>query len=197
MLIKPVQRITKYPLLFDDLLACTTPVHPDYFSIRSAAEMSRALAMEIDEAKRRKDVVANAISKKPSINSSSANDKGSANKKGLKIFRKDKGSRTALPSSSSSLDLSGPAEVPQASLAQLRDLRRKVDETESAVRRIGQEFVMWTAAAKEVLVIESQVVQDWLKVVQLEPTDTADKRMLDFRNLLDGMIAETWTVLVS
>ena len=101
MLIKPVQRITKYPLLFDDLLACTTPVHPDYFNIRNAATMARNVAQEIDESNRRKDVVAGVISKngKPTkpIKPTAAGD---GKPKGLKLFRKEK-STSSVPMSSS------------------------------------------------------------------------------------------------
>ena len=63
MLIKPVQRVMKYPLLFGDLLHCTSPVHPDYFNLRKAFEAATSIAGEINEVKRRKDVVERISSK--------------------------------------------------------------------------------------------------------------------------------------
>ncbi|WWC72819.1 uncharacterized protein I206_106783 [Kwoniella pini CBS 10737] len=199
MLIKPVQRITKYPLLFEDLLNCTTPVHPDYFSIRTAAQMSKAIAMEIDEAKRRKDVVSNAINSKkaPATNTSPKENKAPASKLlGLKRFRKDKAASSttslALSKSASSTELNLPAVIPEHSLSSFKDLVVKVEEIDQCVRRVGKEVILWTAAAKEVLVTEDGVMRTWLRVVQLEPSDATDRRMLEFRKVIDGTITEVW-----
>ncbi|OCF36003.1 hypothetical protein I316_02498 [Kwoniella heveanensis BCC8398] len=182
MLIKPVQRITKYPLLFDDLLACTTPVHPDYFAIRTAAQMSRAIATEIDEAKRRKDVVSSVIK--------ITSPKEPAPKLlGLKRFRKDKMTRSA-----SSVELV-PAAISEASLSQIKDHVLKVDELDHCVRRVGREVLMWTAAAKEVLLTEDGMVKTWLRMVQLEPTDSTDRKILEFRKVVDAMISGPWQKL--
>ncbi|WVF67794.1 hypothetical protein IAT40_002555 [Kwoniella sp. CBS 6097] len=179
MLIKPVQRITKYPLLFDDLLACTTPVHPDYFAIRTAAQMSRAIATEIDEAKRRKDVVSSVIKitspKEPT-----------PKLLGLKRFRKDKMTRSA-----SSVELV-PTVISEASLSLLKDYVLKVDELDHCVRRVGKEVVMWTAAAKEVLLTEDVMMKTWLRMVQLEPTDSTDRKILEFRKVVDAMVNGPW-----
>nr|XP_018259506.1 uncharacterized protein I303_07574 [Kwoniella dejecticola CBS 10117]OBR81664.1 hypothetical protein I303_07574 [Kwoniella dejecticola CBS 10117] len=199
MLIKPVQRITKYPLLFDDLLNCTTPVHPDYFSIRTAAQMSKAIAVEIDEAKRRKDVVSNVINSKkaPSTNVSPKENKPPASKLlGLKRFRKDKAASStvslALSKSASSTELSLPAVIPDHSMSSFKDLAVKVEELDQCVRRVGKEIILWTAAAKEVLVAEDGVMRTWLRVVQLEPSDATDRRMLEFRKVIDSTISEVW-----
>ncbi|WVQ95442.1 hypothetical protein IAU59_002539 [Kwoniella sp. CBS 9459] len=182
MLIKPVQRITKYPLLFDDLLACTTPVHPDYFAIRTAAQMSRAIATEIDEAKRRKDVVSSVIKitspKEPT-----------PKLLGLKRFRKDKMSRSA-----SSVELVPPP-ISETSLSLLKDYVLKVDELDHCVRRVGKEVVMWTAAAKEVMLTEDVMMKSWLRMVQLEPTDSTDRKILEFRKVIDTIINGPWQTL--
>ncbi|WWD07212.1 hypothetical protein V865_005309 [Kwoniella europaea PYCC6329] len=208
MLIKPVQRITKYPLLFDDLLSSTTPVHPDYFAIRTAAQMSKAIATEIDEAKRRKDVVSNAINPNPkkttSINVSPKDNRQPASKLlGLKRFKKDKSAPNAsnsnvslpLSKSTSSNESSLPAVVLESSLNALKDLVVKVEELDRCVRRVGKEVILWTAAAKEVLVAEDGVMKTWLRVVQLEPSDPTDRRMLEFRKVIDMIISEVWKEL--
>ncbi|OCF78769.1 hypothetical protein I204_00713 [Kwoniella mangroviensis CBS 8886] len=208
MLIKPVQRITKYPLLFDDLLTSTTPVHPDYFAIRTAAQMSKAIATEIDEAKRRKDVVSNAINPNPkkttSTNVSPKDNRQPASKLlGLKRFKKDKSAPNAsnsnvslpLSKSTSSNELSLPAVIPESSLSALKDLVVKVEDLDQCVRRVGKEVILWTAAAKEVLVAEDGVMKTWLRVVQLEPSDPTDRRMLEFRKVIDTIISEVWKEL--
>lgn len=57
LLIKPVQRVLKYPLLLDDLLRCTPETHPDHGNIQDAATAIKAVADEINEVKRRKETV--------------------------------------------------------------------------------------------------------------------------------------------
>jgi hypothetical protein len=203
MLIKPVQRITKYPLLFEDLLACTTPVHPDYFHIRTAAELARTIAVEIDEAKRRKDVVANAINtrhpKTPKSTNPSPGNKET--KKGLKIFRKDKtASATALAHAVSVANVSGdapPPEITRTSFGLLRDLVARVEEADQVVRRVGKEIIIWTASAKEILVAEDQLLITWSRVTQLDSSDPPLDRMREFRRILDNIMAGPWAVLVS
>lgn len=197
MLIKPVQRITKYPLLFEDLLACTTPVHPDYFNIRAAAELARSVAVEIDEAKRRKDVVANALSKKPKTPKSTL-PSPAKDKKGLNIFRKEK-LPPSLPTSVSSAALMSdipPAEISKTSSALLRDQVARVEEADQVVKRVGKEVLIWTAATKDVLVNESGMIETWCSVVQLESQDPPPERLTAFRKVLDGLIRDVWPDLV-
>ncbi|XP_076450774.1 dynamin-binding protein-like isoform X2 [Babylonia areolata] len=57
MLIKPVQRILKYPLLLHELLKSTEDDHPDKVAINSAIRAMTDVATAINEYKRRKDLV--------------------------------------------------------------------------------------------------------------------------------------------
>lgn len=211
MLIKPVQRITKYPLLFDDLLACTTPVHADYFNIRNSALLARSVAQEIDETKRRKDVVAGVISKNGSKmlgsgDRSKSNIGGGGG--GLKLFRKEK-STSAVPTTSSSstalahqasmstLDLGSVAEITKASLTHFKDLVNRVDQCEQCVRRAGKEIILWTAAAKDVFMIQDGLVKAWLGLVTLDGQEGPDPKLVWFRKVIAGIVSDAWRALVS
>ncbi|WVQ86210.1 hypothetical protein IAT38_008378 [Cryptococcus sp. DSM 104549] len=197
MLIKPVQRITKYPLLFDDLLACTTPVHPDYFQIRAASQMAKSMAMDIDEAKRRKDAVSNAIGKKAATGAAagaapSKEVKHPSKLLGLKRFRKDK---AAAASGANSSELGTPTVISEASLSSLKDLVARMEELDAAVRKVGKEVVFWTAAAKETFVVQDELLKTWLRLVQLEPSDLTDQRILEARNVVDSVVVNAWSEL--
>lgn len=204
MLIKPVQRITKYPLLFEDLLKMTTPVHADYFKIREAKEMARGMAMEIDEGKRRKEAVENAIGKKNKVaaqpgmkDTKSIVSKTQGSKLlGLKRFRKEKDKPKTPAASSSISDLVSPPQIPQSSLNQLNDLSARLFALDEGVTKIGQEIMLWTAAAKETLIAQDELVKTWLHVVQLEPTDPTDQRLLEMRRVVDSIVSEGWAELV-
>ncbi|XP_046826765.1 dynamin-binding protein-like isoform X1 [Vespa crabro] len=57
ILIKPVQRILKYPLILFELIKCTEDDHPDKLSVKEAWKAMTDVACYINEYKRRKDLV--------------------------------------------------------------------------------------------------------------------------------------------
>ena len=56
ILIKPMQRILKYPLLLGDLVKYTEDDHPDKKHLISASKLMGEIANQINEVKRRKDL---------------------------------------------------------------------------------------------------------------------------------------------
>lgn len=57
LLIKPVQRVLKYPLLLERLVASTSDGHTDHKATLNARDAVAAMARHINEIKRRKDIV--------------------------------------------------------------------------------------------------------------------------------------------
>ncbi|KAL9124592.1 MAG: hypothetical protein Q9217_006091 [Psora testacea] len=57
LLVKPVQRILKYPLLLDQLLEVTPENHPDYTALDVAVREMKGISMRINEMKKRVDLV--------------------------------------------------------------------------------------------------------------------------------------------
>ncbi|OXB76779.1 UNVERIFIED_CONTAM: hypothetical protein H355_016260, partial [Colinus virginianus] len=57
LMIKPVQRVMKYPLLLCELLNSTPPSHPDHKALQEALSAMKNINMNINELKRRKDLV--------------------------------------------------------------------------------------------------------------------------------------------
>ncbi|KAI8334159.1 hypothetical protein EDC96DRAFT_525492 [Choanephora cucurbitarum] len=57
LLIKPVQRVLKYPLLLRELLVLTPSTHDDYDNLSAAVKEIQDVADNINEIKRRKDIV--------------------------------------------------------------------------------------------------------------------------------------------
>lgn len=57
LLVKPVQRILKYPLLLEQLLEATPENHPDYTALDIAVRESKGISMRINEMKRRADIM--------------------------------------------------------------------------------------------------------------------------------------------
>ena len=57
LLVKPVQRILKYPLLLEQLLDATPENHPDYTPLDVAVREIKGISMRINERKRRADIL--------------------------------------------------------------------------------------------------------------------------------------------
>ncbi|XP_053556774.1 LOW QUALITY PROTEIN: rho guanine nucleotide exchange factor 38 [Bombina bombina] len=57
LMIKPIQRVMKYPLLLCELVNATPASHPDYRTLQDAFTAVRDMNVNINELKRRKDLV--------------------------------------------------------------------------------------------------------------------------------------------
>ena len=64
LLVKPVQRVLKYPLLLDQLLDATPENHPDYTALDIAARGMKGLSMRINEMKKRADLMEQVTNRK-------------------------------------------------------------------------------------------------------------------------------------
>ncbi|KAE8379299.1 hypothetical protein BDV26DRAFT_172069 [Aspergillus bertholletiae] len=64
LLVKPVQRILKYPLLLSELLESTPKEHPDRVALMTALEEVTNISVRINELKKRADVVGQVVGRK-------------------------------------------------------------------------------------------------------------------------------------
>lgn len=197
MLIKPIQRITKYPLLFEDLLACTTPVHPDYYAIKAAAEGARALAFDIDETKRRKDVISSVMGKSTSSISLIKEPKsqsGGGRLLGLRRFKKDKSH------GGNGSDPLAPLDISPYAQTQLRDLVARLQQNRDNAQRLGAQMLDWSQVTREMLVADMELNQDVIKWHSLRSRVTNDPRLekvAAYHGVLNAIVNETWADMVS
>lgn len=176
MLIKPVQRVMKYPMLFADLLANTTPAHPDYFSLRQAAEAARSVADEVNEVKRRKDVVERVISTSSRRTLPLATPgKESKLLKFGKRFKKDKERDTTVPGVAAQIVIGA------ADAEALDGLINRLEQADQVVRRVGKEVNSFPERVREVWSSQRSITDTWQYVVRLDDTDLADQRIEMFK----------------
>ncbi|RMZ82919.1 hypothetical protein DV737_g1845, partial [Chaetothyriales sp. CBS 132003] len=64
LLVKPIQRITKYPLLLNELIASTAPDHPDLAHLRHAAVEMTEVNVRINEVKKHTELVDQVMNRK-------------------------------------------------------------------------------------------------------------------------------------
>ncbi len=200
VLIKPVQRVMKYPMLFADLLACTSPVHPDYFDLRKAAEGARKIADEINETKRRKDVIERVVfpgvKRRDSGVASQSTEKNKSASGGValklgKRFRKDKNKVDTSGHLTPSLKISLKAEE------ELREQIRRFEAGDKVVRRVGKEINGWPERVRILWVSQRSMLDVWTRVVQLESSDPMDGRIDGFKALIEDVLGGPLMVMVS
>jgi hypothetical protein len=68
LLIKPVQRILKYPLLIKQLIKATPSSDPDFESLKESLSVLEDMAERINDVKKRKDIVDKYVEGKGSLN---------------------------------------------------------------------------------------------------------------------------------
>ncbi|EIN06441.1 Dbl domain-containing protein, partial [Punctularia strigosozonata HHB-11173 SS5] len=83
LLIKPVQRLLKYPLLLSTIVEETPDAHPDKAALRRAKEKCEEAAREVNEGRRRYEVVQEVLKGRPAApGAADAKDGGKDGKRG-------------------------------------------------------------------------------------------------------------------
>ncbi|KAM0793502.1 hypothetical protein ACM66B_000941 [Microbotryomycetes sp. NB124-2] len=151
LLIKPVQRCLKYPLLLDQILALTPDDHPDRAALQRANQDALAMAEHINEYKKRSETVDRVVNRPQSTRRDSTRSISSSVSK--KFLRSTQKAKTAV-----GLGEQGERDDMFETLATL------VDSTKSAVVRFCNEMKDWSRTSK--LALDSQVtlVEGWIKL---------------------------------
>jgi hypothetical protein len=202
MLIKPVQRIMKYPMLFKELLAATTPAHPDYFSLKQAAASASAVADEINEVKRRKELVEKAISHgHGSKHSSATSPTTSTNKETRLSFKltkrfsknkeKEREKASPLVGSLSHLKISPAFE------AEVATSIRRLASSKACVQHVGEEIERFPEIVRHYWFTQLNVATAWHQAYTLDTTDMIDRRLQVYRNMMELILKYPYVKLVS
>ncbi|KAL7408969.1 hypothetical protein BDY24DRAFT_245187 [Mrakia frigida] len=205
LLIKPVQRVLKYPLLLDDLLKCTPPHHPDFENLEKAAKLIKSVADEINEVKRRKDTVDRIMNGKhagvSSTSSSSLTNKDSKSKRGVKMGFSRKSDKDRVSSASSSIQSAAgtAAAVLQFTPESYERLRETEEEyarlvsklmvAEATAKKMGKLVASSGIKAREVWIAQRQTVEGWRRLINLggmEPVE--DIRIEAYRGVVHEIL---------
>ncbi|CDR39197.1 hypothetical protein NBRC10512_007972 [Rhodotorula toruloides] len=151
LLIKPVQRCLKYPLLLDQILALTPDDHPDRVSLQRANTDVLMVAEHINEYKKRNDAVARVVAKdKSSQRRDSSRSISSTVTK--KLLRSSQKAKTALGFAENGGD------------EMFDTLVALVDSTRSGVLRFSNEMRDWTKSTKTALEAQVGMVEGWINM---------------------------------
>lgn len=182
LLIKPVQRMLKYPLLLQQILATTSSSHPDHHSLSIAIEEMQKVADSINELSRRKEIITRIIGGKAggggspiSATGSGANGGAGRSRSGSKLvssktIRLGKLGRDKTPAANLAASTPNVLERPQYAhfTERLRILQRGVDT-------LGIHSVQWSASVRTSIGSQINLLKAWQNVYQLSRDESADQ----------------------
>lgn len=206
MLIKPVQRVLKYPLLLEDLLKQTPASHPDHANLKRASGIVRALADEINEIKRRKDTVDSIMHRgreAPGSATSGTQSGRDKNKRSgvMTAFRKERARAGAGASTATAAAMSFTASSHE-------DLRKtetayaalvsRLMTAETTAKRLGKSVASTGPKARESWHAQRKALDSWRRIINLgglEPVE--DIRIEAFRTVVEKVIAGPCVLMVN
>ncbi|GAA95027.1 uncharacterized protein L969DRAFT_25376 [Mixia osmundae IAM 14324] len=165
LLIKPVQRVLKYPLLIDAILSNTASDHPDYNALRRANEAILAVAEDINEAKRRHELIGKALGRgsaksasKVDVSTSKATKKrpeNSHSRASLSSVTKKFG--RASQKARQELGMDAPLQIEQS----LTHLIEELDAKEAAIRNFRSAAKAWSRSVAAYLASQISLLEQW------------------------------------
>jgi hypothetical protein len=188
LLIKPVQRCLKYPLFIQSLLGCTSIDHPDRPALEQASVRILKVAEDINELKRRQEMVSRIVRPRVRSDSYTGLRRGSS---GTAKARSSSGEITGSKSSrsltsrfkrQSSVKIS--TEPPPATDPTFNALLAKLDAKHKAIYTFLPEAKAWVKAVRAMTVTLLQLSLVWKTVVMAMPgeekNDGRSARTIDY-----------------
>ena len=172
LLIKPVQRVLKYPLLIKEILRKTDPLACDYTALQSALKQLNALADHINEQKRKYDMIDEIINNRSNFAGKATPASAKASKKNKKKDERLRATIGAAPAKD-----------------ELPILIEDLHSTEMAVIGLRRSVGKWVRSINEALEIQTQATTRWIRLTEIMDDDDearASERMERFLQLLQG-----------
>ncbi len=184
-----VQRVLKYPLLLSQILASTSSEHPDAKNLSAASIEIAKVADNINEVKKRKDLVDQIVSGKTAKRSTSQRMQHGATKKLLR--RQEKVKQLVLGSSE---DILADDSQYKALVVQFRQL-------EKAVTTFARRCTGWSSSVKTAHTAQLNLLDQWCRtyaVDEITAGTEAETRLRAFMDLIERtFLGEYWAQLDS
>lgn len=146
LLIKPVQRLLKYPLLLSAIYDETPDAHPDKENLQHAREMMEKVAHRVNEGRRRREVIKEVLNSSTNGTPSKrhSDPKPKPKKKGLNISVSASVSLGRMKSFSMKSGKAKEGAEASEEAAQVVQLAERVKECEVFARTFAKEAVEWS-----------------------------------------------------
>ncbi|KAJ3272197.1 hypothetical protein HDV01_005851 [Terramyces sp. JEL0728] len=171
LIVKPVQRVLKYPLLLKRLFGCFDKDHPDYFTMNEVTVDSEIVADKINQVKKRKDIVDKYVQGKGSLNVIHGISKKIT--RGAQLLKQATG-------------LSDEAQPDE----QYSYLSVQFDILYADVSKLDKQLLNWTAALKTVLQSELSFCNSLEQAYSLQQPDQHTAKLLEqYKISIDNILS--------
>ncbi|KDN46985.1 hypothetical protein K437DRAFT_256005 [Tilletiaria anomala UBC 951] len=177
LLIKPVQRVLKYPLLLRQILKSTDPQADDYSALERALADLEALAERINEQKRRQEFIEGVVNSKFQAPSKAP---GASSKSSKKLRRQHEQLKAIVG--------------PRVNNDDILSLVGRLQNTEESVLAFSRAVSDWVKACRKAIDIQSQLMETWsdlLAKLGEEESNSSDHVEI-FLALLQGELSTHW-----
>ncbi|KAK0543380.1 hypothetical protein OC845_006149 [Tilletia horrida] len=182
LLIKPVQRVLKYPLLLRQILDATSTSQPEYGLVREALGEMIRIADHLNEVKKRRDLIDGILgnsfgpgkvgSRSASISNASSNTISRKARKKIEK-EKDKASRSAGGGVGASLLVPVPEDT-------YRSLVSELNKLETAIHDFPSRCLIWCDALKATYEAEARLLAQWRTVYACQTSSNSTELPSDF-----------------
>ena len=221
LLIKPVQRFTKYPLLLAAIVDATFEEHPDYQSLLNAKSLMLDAVKKVNEDSRRRDIVRAVLEGKglkgvvatvapaaAALATTGSVSRIKSLRSGFSVGRKDKdkdkaageedttvnGTNGAIsPGLNGSFDDTGSDKTPGGAL---NDLHKRLKEFDAMIPKYTGDVIVWVKEVRETLVRLEAWTLAFEKVIALSD-EGGIEALQAFRNVLADRLTGVIDALVS
>jgi hypothetical protein len=177
LLIKPVQRVLKYPLLIQQIVNSTSKSHPDYLHLSQAFDEIQAVADEINQVKRRKDLAEVIITGRVKDSRSAlASSSTLKSKKKSEIFSEDV--------------LLTPFGGEEAVLQEYASLLRHLQAMQEHVARFAAQCTAWTNSLRETYEGQIKVMRAMRRTYRLQLEEVGPDGVLRAKENKEALKAE-------
>jgi hypothetical protein len=163
LICKPVQRVLKYPLLLDAILSSTEFDHPDQPNLQLALERMLHVAAEINEAKRRHELVGSIVSKRPRKHSKPSKPRVSDASSSSRSFTQSVSKALLRPPKSKTAEiegqLSGDFELYDSLLASF-------DAQQNAIQFFSSQVTAWSNSIRHMLRAQLPLIKRWVTLYE-------------------------------
>ena len=197
LLIKPVQRLLKYPLILATIIENTPEGHGDRQNLILARERLEAVAHNVNEGRRRIEIVKEVLSKKGDTpNSTPLKKKVSLGKSASTTLTLNRVKSMGVGLRGPRNDLDNDA---NSELSEVERLEKRLKDSEAFIRDLAKDVKDWATSVGQTIILLHQWAQHFGKVIGLtnETPSEAFDAFLDLINFRLGPLTEALDDLTS
>ncbi|KAI0752811.1 hypothetical protein C8Q80DRAFT_1096780 [Daedaleopsis nitida] len=187
LLIKPLQRLLKYPLLLETIIQETPKSHPDLANLIEARKKLQEIALSVNEERRRREVIREVLAKS-SGTATPQKSELKAKKKGLNVgvaasvsLGRMKSIRSAALKAKEGPEANEEAEA-------VKDMGERLRECEAFMHKLARDSTKWADSVRDLMLALDAWAQSFGRVIWMGENDVRSEAFDAFLSLISDQL---------